>query len=199
MPRGDIVAVVVADSRYEAADAVDAVVVDYDPLDAVVDLEDAASDRVVIHEAWAPTATPGRCRPTPRRSSAAFAGAAHVVRERYRHQRLIPSAMEPRGVVAVPAPYGGDLTLYSATQIPHILKVLVAVTCGVPEQKLRVIAPAVGGGFGSKLDVYAEELLAVAVARRLGVPAWWTETRSEAGVATIHGRGLIQHGAGRRR
>ncbi len=190
---GDIVAVVVADSRYEAADAVDAVVVDYDPLDAVVDIEDAASDRVVIHEGLGTNRSyTWTLSPDPEAVERAFAGAAHVVRERYRHQRLIPAAMEPRGVVAVPAPYGGDLTLYSATQIPHILKVMIAITNGVPEHKVRVIAPAVGGGFGSKLDVYAEEFLAVALARRLGVPARWTETRSEAGVATIHGRGLVQ-------
>jgi carbon-monoxide dehydrogenase large subunit len=190
---GDIVAVVVADSRYAAADAVDAVIVDYDPLEAVVDIEDAASDRVVIHEelgtnhsyTWV-------LSPDPEAVERAFADAAHVVRERYRHQRLIPAAMEARGVVAVPAPYGGDLTVYSSTQIPHILKVMIALTCGVPEQKVRVIAPAVGGGFGSKLDIYAEELVAVALARRLGVPVRWTETRSEAGVATIHGRGLVQ-------
>ena len=190
---GDIVAVVVADSRYAAADAIDAVVVDYDPLDAVVDIEEAAGDRVVIHEGLGTNRSyTWTLSPDPEAVERAFAQAAHVVHERYRHQRLIPAAMEPRGVAAVPAPYGGDITLYSSTQIPHILKVTIALTCGMPEQKVRVIAPAVGGGFGSKLDVYAEEFLAVALARRLGVPARWTETRSEAGVATIHGRGLIQ-------
>jgi carbon-monoxide dehydrogenase large subunit len=190
---GDVVAVVVADSRYQAADAVDTVVVDYDPLEPVVDIEDAASDRVVIHEDLGTN----RCytwtlSPEPEAVDRAFADAAHVVSERYVHQRLIPAAMETRGVVAVPGAYGGDMTLYSATQIPHILKVMIAVTCGVPEHKVRVIAPAVGGGFGSKLDVYAEDLLAVVLARRLGVPIRWTETRSEAALATIHGRGLIQ-------
>ena len=190
---GDIVAVVVADSRYAAADAIDAVVVDYDPLDAVVDIEEAAGDHVVIHEGLGTNRSyTWTLSPDPEAVERAFAQAAHVVHERYRHQRLIPAAMEPRGVAAVPAPYGGDITLYSSTQIPHILKVTIALTCGMPEQKVRVIAPAVGGGFGSKLDVYAEEFLAVALARRLGVPARWTETRSEAGVATIHGRGLIQ-------
>jgi carbon-monoxide dehydrogenase large subunit len=190
---GDIVAVVVADSRYAAADAVDAVVVDYDPLDAVVDIEDAAGDRVVIHEGLGSNRSfTWTLSPDPEAVERAFADATHVVHERYRHQRLIPAAMEPRGVAAVPAPYGGDLTLYTSTQIPHIIKILIAMTCGVPEHKVRVIAPAVGGGFGSKLEAYAEEFLAVALARRLGVPARWTETRSEAGVATIHGRGLVQ-------
>jgi aerobic carbon-monoxide dehydrogenase large subunit len=190
---GDIVAVVVADDRYSAVDGVDAVAVDYDPLDAVVDLEDAASDRVVIHDGlgtnrsytWALV-------PDPEAVERAFAEATHVVRERYLQQRLIPMAMEPRGVAAVPGVYGGDLTVYSATQIPHILRVMIAATCGVSEAKVRVVAPSVGGGFGSKLDVYAEELIAVALARRLGLPTRWTEGRSENAVATVQGRGQIQ-------
>lgn len=191
---GDIVAVVVAESRYQAADAVDAVVVDYDPLDAVVDLEDAASDRVVVHEDLGTNRSyTWTLSPDPEAVDRAFAEAAHTVSERYVQQRLIPVAMEPRGVVAVPGVYGGDITLYSSTQIPHILKVMVSATCGVPEHKVRVIAPAVGGGFGSKLDVYAEEFIAVALARRLGVPTRWTEERTENSVATIQGRGQIQH------
>ena len=190
---GDIVAVVVADSRYAAVDGVDAVEVDYDPLEAVVDLEDAAGDRVVIHEGLGTNRSyTWTLVPDPDAVERAFAEAAHVVRERYLQQRLIPMAMETRGVAAVPGVYGGDLTVYSATQIPHILKIMITATCGVPESKVRVIAPTVGGGFGSKLNVYAEELIAVAVARRLGVPTRWTEGRSENSVATIQGRGQIQ-------
>ncbi len=83
--------------------------------------------------------------------------------------------------------------MYSATQIPHILKVMLALTVGIDEQKVRVIAPAVGGGFGSKLNVYAEEVLCLALAKRLRKPVRWTETRSEGGQSTIHGRGQIQH------
>jgi carbon-monoxide dehydrogenase large subunit len=101
--------------------------------------------------------------------------------------------MEPRGVCAVPAPFGGDMTLYTSTQIPHILKVMLAVTTGVPEHRIRVVAPAVGGGFGSKLNVYAEELLCFALSRRMHRPVRWTEERSENAVATIQGRGQIQH------
>jgi aerobic carbon-monoxide dehydrogenase large subunit len=190
---GDIVAVVVADSRYAAADAVDAVVVDYDPLEAVVEIEDAASDRRVIHDDLGTNRSyTWTLSPDPAAVDRAFAEAAHVVSERYVHQRLIPVAMETRGVAVVPGVYGGDMTLYSSTQIPHILKVMVAATCGVPEHKVRVVAPAVGGGFGSKLDVYAEEFLAVALARRLGAPVRWTEGRSENAVATVHGRGQVQ-------
>src|SRR6516165_2510732 len=101
--------------------------------------------------------------------------------------------MEPRGVVVLPSPFGGDFTVYSATQIPHILKLMLSVTTGVAETKLRVIAPAVGGGFGSKLNVYAEELLCLALARRLKRPVRWTEERTENAQATVQGRGQIQH------
>ena len=168
---GEIVAVVVADSRYEARDALEKIVVDYEPLDAVVELEDALSDRVVIHDAlgtnksytWA-------LIPDADAVDRAFSDAAHTVSERYIQQRLIPEAMEPRGVVSVPSPMAGEYTLYSATQIPHILKIMVGATLGIPEQKVRVIAPAVGGGFGSKLNVYAEELIAVGLSKKLGIP-----------------------------
>jgi carbon-monoxide dehydrogenase large subunit len=190
---GDIVAVVVADSRYAAADATSAVVVDYEPLDVVVDLEDALSDRVVIHEALGTNRSyTWELIPDAAAVDAAFAGAVHTVKERYIQQRLIPAAMEPRGVAVVPQPHGGDITVYSATQIPHILKVMLAATAGVPEHKLRVVAPSVGGGFGSKLDVYAEELIALAVARLRRIPVRWTETRTENAHATIQGRGQIQ-------
>src|SRR5205823_5882687 len=101
--------------------------------------------------------------------------------------------MEPRGVAVVPEPFGGGFTVYSATQIPHILKIMLGLTVGVSESKLRVIAPSVGGGFGSKLNVYAEELLCTALARLLRRPVRWTEERTENTHATIHGRGMIQH------
>ena len=191
---GDIVAVVVAQSRYAAADGLEGVVVDYEPLDTVVTMEAARSDDVVIHDdlgtnvcyEWA---HPGN---DPDAMAAAFEGATYHITETYLQQRLIPAAMEPRGVAAVPAPHNGDITLYSSTQIPHILKVMASITLGLPEQKVRVVAPSVGGGFGSKLDVYAEEILCMALANRLGAPVRWTETRTEAAGATIQGRGQIQ-------
>ncbi|MFZ6005256.1 MAG: xanthine dehydrogenase family protein molybdopterin-binding subunit [Actinomycetota bacterium] len=190
---GDIVAVVVASSRYAAADAVGAVVVDYEPLEAVVDLDDALSDGVVIHESLGTNRSyTWELIPDAAAVDAAFEAAAVTVKERYVQQRLIPAAMEPRGVVVVPQPHGGEVTVWSATQIPHILKIMMAATTGVPEHKLRVIAPSVGGGFGSKLDVYAEELIALAVARQRRAPARWTESRSENAHATIQGRGQIQ-------
>ncbi|HEX9993333.1 MAG TPA: xanthine dehydrogenase family protein molybdopterin-binding subunit [Acidimicrobiales bacterium] len=191
---GDIVAVVVADSRYAARDATEAVDVTYEELPAVVDLEDAKSDRVVIHDALGTnTSYVWELTPDAAAVDQAFADARYRVSETYLQQRLIPAAMEPRGVAVVPQPHGGEFTIYSATQIPHILKVMLGITVGLPEQKLRVIAPSVGGGFGSKLNVYAEEVLALALAKKLGKPIRWTEDRTENAQATIQGRGQIQH------
>ncbi|MDG2907838.1 MAG: xanthine dehydrogenase family protein molybdopterin-binding subunit [Acidimicrobiales bacterium] len=190
---GDIVAVVVAESRYAAADGLEGVVVDYEPLDAVVTMEDAETDRVVIHEDCGTNVSyVWPLVPDPEAVEAAFADATHHITETFVHQRLIPTAMEPRGVVAVPAPHNGDMTLYSSTQIPHVLKVMAALTLGIPEQKLRVIAPSVGGGFGCKLNVYAEEIICMALAQRHGVPVRWTEGRTEAAVSTIQGRAQRQ-------
>lgn len=191
---GDAVAVVLADSRYAAADGAAAVVVDYEPLPAAIDLAAAAQpDSPLVHESLGTNASyTWELTPDPDAVEKAFAEAAHVIEERFVQQRLIPAAMEPRGVAAVPSPAGGELTLYSATQIPHILKVMTAVTLGIGENKLRVVAPAVGGGFGSKLNVYAEEIICSALALRKGVPVRWTESRSEAALATIQGRGQVQ-------
>lgn len=193
---GDGVACVLATDAVAARDAAELVDVQYEPLEAVVDLEDALSDRVVIHPDLGTNKSYQwdlKIEGEPGQVDAAFAAAAYTVKERYVQQRLIPVAMEPRAVCAVPQPFGGDMTLYSATQVPHILKVMTALTLGIPEHQLRVVAPSVGGGFGSKLNVYAEELLCVALARKHGVPVRWNETRSENHLATIQGRGQIQH------
>jgi carbon-monoxide dehydrogenase large subunit len=193
---GDGVACVLATSDAAARDALDLIDVQYEPLPAVVDLEDALSDRVVIHDDLGTNSSYTwdlKIEGHEGQVAEAFAAAAYTVSERFVQQRLIPMAMEPRAVAAVPQPFGGDMTLYSATQVPHILKVMVALTLGIPEHQMRVVAPAVGGGFGSKLDVYAEELLCVALARKHGVPVRWVEERGENAVATIHGRGQIQH------
>ena len=191
---GDGVAVVLAQSEYEAHDAAEAVVVDYEPLPAVLDLEDAASDRVVVHEDLGTNVSyTWELMPDPDAVEKAFSEAAHTVSERFVQQRLIPSPMEPRGVVVVPHPFGGDFTIYSSTQIPHILRVMLALTVGIPETSLRVVAPSVGGGFGSKLNVYAEEVLALALSRKMRQPVRWVEERTEHSQATVQGRGQIQH------
>jgi carbon-monoxide dehydrogenase large subunit len=192
---GDGVACVLADSAAAAKDALELIRVDYTSHEAVIDLEDALSDRVVIHEALGTNKSytwPLKIEESEGAVDAAFAAAAYTTKERFVQQRLIPAAMEPRAVLAMPQPFGGDMTLYSATQIPHILKIFVAVVLGIPEHQMRVVAPSVGGGFGSKLNVYAEDLLCTALARKHGVPVRWTEERSEASMATIQGRGQIQ-------
>ncbi len=190
---GDGVACVVAESANAAKDAVEAVVVEYDVLPAVIDLEDSLSNRVVINEDLGTNVSyVWELKPDEAKVEEAFADATHVVKERYIQQRLIPTAMETRGVCVVPSPFGGDYTVYSSTQIPHILKVMLSLGLGISETKLRVIAPAVGGGFGSKLNVYAEEVLCLGLAKRLRKPVRWTEERTENAQATIHGRGQIQ-------
>jgi aerobic carbon-monoxide dehydrogenase large subunit len=189
---GDAVAVVVAESRALAKDAAELVQVDYEPLPAVTDVAEALAEGApVVHEEFGTnhcyewTLSAGEV-------DRAFADAAVTVSQRYRQNRLIPVAIEPRGVLVQPVPAQGEFTVWSSTQIPHILRVLLSMTLGVPETKIRVIAPEVGGGFGSKLNVYAEEQLAVALARKLGKPVKWIEERSEACQATIHGRDVIQ-------
>jgi carbon-monoxide dehydrogenase large subunit len=188
---GDGVAVVVAESRALARDAAELVRVEYDVLPAVTDVEAAAADgSPVLHDdfgtnrSYTWTMAAGEV-------DTLFAEAEVVVRERYRQQRLIPNAIEPRGVLAQPSP-AGDFTLWSATQVPHVLRTTLNLVTGIPEAKLRIVAPDVGGGFGSKLDVYAEEAICLALARKLGRPVKWVEDRSEGYLATIHGRDLVQ-------
>jgi carbon-monoxide dehydrogenase large subunit len=115
-----------------------------------------------------------------------------IVRRRFVNQRLIPSFMEPRAVVAAPMGMSDEITLWTSTQIPHVLRVVLALSTGIAEHNLRVVAPDVGGGFGGKLQMYREEILALQLARKLGKPVKWTETRSENMVATHHGRDQIQ-------
>src|SRR4051795_1421046 len=120
----------------------------------------------------------------------ALANAEVTVRRRFIQQRLIPAFMEPRSTVVQPS--GDGFTMWSATQIPHILRTMLALTLNVPEHKVRVIAPDVGGGFGGKLQVTPEEVITTLVARRLGKPAKYTETRSESLMSAHHGRDQIQ-------
>ncbi|MFD7280523.1 xanthine dehydrogenase family protein molybdopterin-binding subunit [Streptomyces sp. NPDC059862] len=190
---GDPVAVVVARDRYAAADALEAIEVEYTPLPPVLDLEVALTDGAPLVHSDKGT---NRCYVWPLQTGEAFDAvrdrAEVTLKRRYHQQRLIPNAMEPRAVVVTPLAASGEFTVYSATQIPHILRVMLSVVTGVPEHKLRVVAPDVGGGFGSKLQVYGEEAIALDVARRLGRPVKWTESRSEGYLATHHGRGMIQ-------
>lgn len=188
---GEPIAVIVATDRYRARDAVDLVEVDYEPLESVVDPEKALrKGSPVIHERWKDNvaftwALEGGD------VAKAFKTAYRIVKQRLVNQRLIPVAMEPRGVLASYAPGENCLTLSSSTQIPHLLRTQIAVMVGVPENTVRVITPEVGGGFGSKLNVYAEEAVVAYLAKRLGQPVKWVETRRENFVTTIHGRDQI--------
>jgi aerobic carbon-monoxide dehydrogenase large subunit len=185
---GEIVACVVARDHYAAADALELIDVDYEPLPAVLDMKAAlAEGSPKVHEAgnksyeW--TFANGDL-------DAAFRDAPVVMERTYRQQRLIPCAMEPRAVVCEPA--GDQFTLWTSTQIPHVVRFLAAAILGIPEQNLRVVAPDVGGGFGSKLQVTAEEFLGILIARKVGRPVKWTESRSEGNLAVHHGRDQIQ-------
>jgi carbon-monoxide dehydrogenase large subunit len=189
---GDGVAVVVAESRVLAKDAAELVEVDYEPLPAVTDVAEAVTDSApLVHDEY----ENNKAFTWPLQAGEVdqlFADAAVTVKENYRQQRLIPNAIEPRSVLVQPTPATGEYTMWSATQVPHIARVTLSGTTGIPETKLRVVAPDVGGGFGSKLNVYAEEALCLVLARRLCLPVKWTEERSENYVATIHGRDVLQ-------
>jgi aerobic carbon-monoxide dehydrogenase large subunit len=198
---GEGVAVVVARTAAEAKDATELVEVDYEPLEPVLDMEAAVADgATLVHPdlgsnesaTWVfDSAEAGTGSSVADAISAAEADSdSVVVRRRFRQQRLIPAFMEPRSVVVDPT--GEQITFYSSTQVPHILRTMTTVTLGVPESKLRVIAPDVGGGFGGKIGVVPEEMLCVVLAQKLGKPVKWTETRSESLLAAHHGRDQIQ-------
>src|SRR5438067_405334 len=199
---GEPVAVVVARDRFVARDAVDAIVVSYDPLPAVVDVELAMTGKPTVIYPALPNNSAVPLVPAGTGVSAdgkvddsaideAFARADLVISQRMVNQRLAPTAMEPRGVVAHYEPGKGTMTIWSSTQNPHILRTFIAALTGLGENQVRAIAPEVGGGFGAKINIYGEEYVAAAVSKRLGIPVKWTEDRSEAFVATTHGRDIL--------
>jgi aerobic carbon-monoxide dehydrogenase large subunit len=198
---GEGVAVVLARSAAEARDAADLVEIDYDELPPVLDMEAAlAEGATLVHPDLgtnenATWVFDSGAAGTGGDIGAAIAAAeadpdSVVVKRRFRQQRLIPAFMEPRSCVVDPT--GEQITIYAATQVPHILRTMTTVTLGVPESKLRVIAPDVGGGFGGKIGVLPEEMLCVTLAQKLRKPVKWTETRSESLLAAHHGRDQIQ-------
>ncbi len=190
---GDHVAMVVADTLAQARDAAEAVVVDYEELAPVIDMRTAAKGPALHDEApdnhcykW----TLGDKAAV----DAAFAGAAHVTKLDLTNNRLIPNAMEPRAVNASYNRGTDESVLYVANQNPHVERLLMtAFVLQWPEHKVRVIAPDVGGGFGSKIFHYAEEFLVVWAARKLNRPVKWTSTRSEAFMSDAHGRDHVSH------
>ena len=190
---GEPIAAVAASSRAAARDALDLIEVDYDPLPVVTDMETAAdADTPVIfeemgsnlcYEASDQAGDPDR----------AFAEADGVVEARMEQPRLIPNPMEPRAAVASYERSTGNATLWVTTQNPHIERMVAAKMLGMPENKLRVVAIDVGGGFGCKINTYSESIIAIALAEHIGRPVKWAEDRTEHFVATSHGRGQAQY------
>ena len=200
---GEPVAVVVAADRYLARDAADAILVEYETLPAVVDPEQAMTGQPgLVHDGFpnniAIGPIPSGTGVAPNGKSVddsavdkAFKDADVVISQRMHNHRLVPNAMEPRGVVAHYEPGKGTMTVWSSTQNPHILRSMLAGMLGMGEDQIRAIAPEVGGGFGAKINIYGEEYVCAAVTKRLGIPVKWIEERSEAFVATTHGRDII--------
>ncbi|HUA72710.1 MAG TPA: xanthine dehydrogenase family protein molybdopterin-binding subunit [Solirubrobacteraceae bacterium] len=188
---GDPVALVIGEDRYGVVDAAEGVVVEYDPLPVVTDPERALEDgSPLVHEQFG---TNKVCDWSLGGGDleAGFAEADVIIERRIVNHRMAGAAIEPRGVLA---DYRGDrLTVWSSTQVPHFLRLFLAILLGIGEDRVRVIAPEVGGGFGSKLQIYAEEVGCAWAARKLGRPVKWVETRSEGMMVTHHGRDQIDY------
>src|SRR5437667_7625718 len=190
---GHPVAVVVARDRYLARDAAELIEVDYDILPAVADPEKALTKGApAVHPQW-PDNIAFTYHQDGGNVDKVFAEADVVVKQRIVSQRLVPMAMETRGVVAEWRGADRQLNLYTSTQIPHLVRTLVAGMLGLEENRTRVIAPEVGGGFGSKLNVYAEEALMGFVSMRIQKPVKWIESRRENFTCTTHGRGHVDY------
>src|SRR6202040_1726333 len=192
---GQAVAVVIAETKNQAKDAAEAVVVDYEELPAAADIRAAIKPGApqlhpeapgnVIYD-W----TIGDEGAT----DAAFKSAANVVSLDITNNRLVPNAMEPRAAIGDYNEAEEHFTLYTTSQNPHVARLVLSAFYNIaPEHKLRVIAPDVGGGFGSKIFIYPEEVVALWAARRVGRPVKWTSDRSEAFLADAHGRDHITH------
>ncbi|MGD9894497.1 MAG: glyceraldehyde dehydrogenase subunit alpha [Dehalococcoidia bacterium] len=188
---GDPIAVVIAETRYQARDAAEAITVEYDPLPAVVDPERASDpDAAQIHDniernvAYYWNAQSGDI-------DAAFANAPVRVTQKMVSQRLMAVPMEGRAILADYTPGAETLTVWYSTQIPHLSKANFSALIGIPEQNIRVVAPEVGGGFGAKLELYAEDVMTILASKQLGRPVKWTETRSENFQNMTQGRGQV--------
>ena len=194
---GEAVAVVAARTKAEAQDALEAIEIDYEPLPAVLDMEAALADGAeLVHpdntssnKSYTWVFESGEAG-TGGKIEDALSGAEVTLTRRFVQQRLIPSFMEPRSVLV--QPQGDGVLMHSSTQVPHILRTMLALTVGIPEHAVRVVAPDVGGGFGGKIPVTPEEVLTTLMARRLGKACKYTETRSESLMTAHHGRDQIQ-------
>ena len=194
---GDPVAVVIAEDPYTARDARDLIDVDYEPLPAAVDVEKAMQPGApLLYEEFGTNVAFGMHPPTDdidKVFEQTLADGGVVVKQRMVNQRLAPCAMETRGVVAEYRKVDRTLTVWSSSQIPHLLRNILAAQVGLPQHQVRVIVPEVGGGFGSKLNVYPEEIVAAFAAMKTGHPVKWIEDRSENLAVTIHGRDQVDY------
>jgi len=189
--QGEPVAVVLADERYQAADAAALVDVEYEVLPAVMDMEKAMDAGSPKAHSGAPDNIGWELTYAPENPDV-MKEADVVIKERILQQRLFPIAMEGRGLVAEYDVYDKRLTLWTSTQVPHFIRLFVGTACGLAESQVRVVGgPDVGGGFGSKLRPYPEEYLAVVASKLTGRPVKWIESRTENLTATTHGRGQI--------
>ncbi|MBU7574497.1 MAG: xanthine dehydrogenase family protein molybdopterin-binding subunit [Hydrogenophaga sp.] len=192
---GDHVAMVVADTLENAKNAAELVDVDYEPLAAVVDVRDAMKPGApALHEAAADNHCYKWAIGDKGQVDAAFNGAAHVTKIDLVNNRLAPNPMEPRAAIASYNRAGDDYTLYVANQNPHVERLLMtAFVLGLPEHKVRVIAPDVGGGFGAKIFLYAEDVCLTWASKKLNCAIKWTCDRSEAFLSDAHGRDHVTH------
>jgi carbon-monoxide dehydrogenase large subunit len=190
---GEPVAMVIADDRYLARDGADLVHVEYDPLPVVVDAEKALeAGAPLVHAEYDSNLVKTLEHHTDGFDDA-MAKASQVIKLRVDNQRLTPSAMETRGCIGDWQEATGEVTLYTSTQVAHFVRTFVSIVCGTSEAKVRVVTPDVGGGFGAKLNTYREEFAVCAASHAVGRPVKWIEDRTEAGVATIHGRAQVQY------
>jgi len=186
---GDQVALVVADTTLQARDAAEAIEVDYEELTPVIDMSTAETIGSAVHDDVPNNVCYDWGHGDKAAVDAAFAKAAHVTTLSYHNNRLVPNAMEPRAANAHYTRHDDAYTLYLANQNPHVERLLMcAFVLGIPESKMRVIAPDVGGGFGSKIFLYAEETALIWASKRVGRPIKWTAERSESFLTDAHGR-----------
>jgi carbon-monoxide dehydrogenase large subunit len=187
---GDAVAAVIGTDRYAVVDAAEDVVVEYDQLPVVTDPEKALKGAPFVHEQFG-TNQVHEWSLAGGDLDAGFAEADVVIERRVVNHRTAGTPIEARGVLADYR--AGSLTVWSATQVPHFLRLFLAILLGISEERVRVIAPEVGGGFGSKLQIYGEEIFAAWASRKLDMPVKWIETRSENMLAAHHGRDQIDY------
>jgi carbon-monoxide dehydrogenase large subunit len=194
---GDPVAVVIADDRYTARDARDLIEVDYEPLPAAIDIEKAMQpDAALLYEEFGTNVAFSMNPPTDEIDKVfeqTLADGGVVVKQRMVNQRVAPVPMETRGVVAEYRKSDKTLTVWSSSQIPHLLRNILGALVGLPQHQVRVIVPEVGGGFGCKLNIYPEEMVAAFATMKLSRPVKWIEDRSENLAVTIHGRDQVDY------